>query len=107
MSLSEAAVQDALRQLVDPNTGKDFVATRSARNIRITGEDVALDIELGYPGRTQIEPIRRQVAQALRQAGARNVAVNVASKVVAPAAAGGGKLTPGIQNTIDVGAGQG
>ena len=70
MSLSEAAVQDALRQLVDPNTGKDFVVTRSARNIRVTGEDVSLDVELGYPGKSQVEPIRRQVVQALRQAGA-------------------------------------
>jgi len=107
MSLSEAAVQDALRQLVDPNTGKDFVATRSARNIRVTGEDVSLDIELGYPGRSQVEPIRRQVAQALRQAGARNVAVNVASKVVAHAVQRGVKLIPGIKNIIAVASGKG
>ena len=46
MSLSEAAVQGALRQLVDPNTGKDFVSTRSARNIKVAGEDVSLDTEL-------------------------------------------------------------
>ena len=107
MSLSEAAVQDALRQLVDPNTGKDFVATRSARNIRVTGEDVSLDIELGYPGKSQVEPIRRQVAQALRQAGARNVAVNVASKVVAHAVQRGVKLIPGIKNIIAVASGKG
>ena len=67
MSLSEAAVQDALRQLVDPNTGKDFVATRSARNIKVTGEDVSLDIELGYPGKSQVEPIRRRHAGQLHQ----------------------------------------
>jgi ATP-binding protein involved in chromosome partitioning len=107
MSLSEAAVQDALRQLVDPNTGKDFVATRSARNIRVTGEDVSLDIELGYPGKSQHEPIRRQVAQALRQAGARNVAVNLASKVVAHAVQRGVKLIPGIKNIIAVASGKG
>ena len=39
MSLSEAQVQDTLRKLVDPNTGKDFVATRSARNIKVSGSD--------------------------------------------------------------------
>jgi ATP-binding protein involved in chromosome partitioning len=107
MSLSEAAVQDALRQLVDPNTGKDFVATRSARNVKVTGEDVSLDIELGYPGKSQVEPIRRQVAQALRQAGARNVAVNVTSKVVAHAVQRGVKLIPGIKNIIAVASGKG
>src|SRR6476660_5624456 len=107
MSLSEAAVQDALRQLVDPNTGKDFVATRSSRNIKVAGEDVSLDIELGYPGKSQFEPIRRQVAQALRQAGARNVAINVTSKVVAHAVQRGVKLIPGIKNIIAVASGKG
>src|SRR3954465_3711880 len=107
MSLSEAAVQDALRQLIDPNTGKDFVATRSARNVKVTGEDVSLDIELGYPGRSQVEPIRRQVAQALRQAGARNVAVNVASKVVAHAVQRGVQLMPSVKNIIAVASGKG
>jgi ATP-binding protein involved in chromosome partitioning len=107
MSLSEAAVQAALKQLVDPNTGKDFIATRSARNIKLAGDDVSLDIELGYPGKSQVEPIRRQVAQALRQAGARNVAINVASKVVAHAVQRGVKLIPGIKNIIAVASGKG
>jgi ATP-binding protein involved in chromosome partitioning len=107
MSLSEAAVQGALRQLVDPNTGKDFVATRSARNIKVAGEDVSLDIELGYPGRSQHDPIRRQVVQALKAAGARNVAVNVTSKVVAHAVQRGVKLIPGIKNIVAVASGKG
>jgi ATP-binding protein involved in chromosome partitioning len=107
MSLSEAQVQDALRKLVDPNTGKDFVATRSARNIKVSGADVALDIELGYPGKSQQEPIRRQVMQALKAAGAANVTANVSSKVVAHAVQRGVKLVPGIKNIIAVASGKG
>jgi ATP-binding protein involved in chromosome partitioning len=107
MSLSEAAVQGALKQLVDPNTGKDFVATRSVRNIKLSGDDVALDIELGYPGKSQHEPIRRQVTQALKQAGAGKVTVNVASKVVPHAVQRGVKLVPGIKNIIAVASGKG
>jgi ATP-binding protein involved in chromosome partitioning len=107
MSLSEAAVRAALSQLVDPNTGKDFVATRSVRNTKLSGDDVSVDIELGYPGKSQLEPIRRQVAQALKAAGARNVTVNVASKVVAHAVQRGVKLIPGIKNIIAVASGKG
>ena len=107
MSLSETQVQDALRKLVDPNTGKDFVATRSARNIKVSGSDVSLDIELGYPGKSQQEPIRRQVMQALRAAGAANVTANVTSKVVAHAVQRGVKLVPGIKNIIAVASGKG
>jgi ATP-binding protein involved in chromosome partitioning len=107
MSLNEASVQDALRKLVDPNTGKDFVSTRAARNIKLSGADVALDIELGYPGKSQYEPIRRQVIQALRQAGAANVSVNISSKVVAHAVQRGVKLIPNIKNIIAVASGKG
>ncbi len=107
MSLTEAQVQDALRALVDPNTGKDFVASRAVRNLKVAGSDVSLDIELGYPGNSQHEPIRRQVLQALKAAGAAGVTVRVSSKVVAHAVQRGVKLIPGIKNIIAVASGKG
>jgi ATP-binding protein involved in chromosome partitioning len=107
MPLSEADVQAVLRQLVDPNTGKDFLSTRSARNVKLAGADVSLEIELGYPGKSQHEPIRRQISQALRQAGASSVSINVSSKVVAHAVQRGVKLVPGIKNIIAVASGKG
>jgi ATP-binding protein involved in chromosome partitioning len=107
MSVNESSVQEALRKLVDPNTGKDFVSTRSARNIKVSGSDVALEIELGYPGKSQHEPIRRQVIEALKAAGAASVAVKVSSKVVSHAVQRGVKLVPGIKNIIAVASGKG
>jgi ATP-binding protein involved in chromosome partitioning len=107
MSLSEAQVQSTLKGLVDPNTGKDFVATRAARNIKVAGDEVSLDIELGYPGKSQHDPIRRQVTQALKEAGARAVTVKVTSKVVPHAVQRGVKLVPGIKNIIAVASGKG
>jgi ATP-binding protein involved in chromosome partitioning len=107
MSATESSVQDALRKLVDPNTGKDYASTRSARNIKVSGNDVALEIELGYPGKSQHEPIRRQVMQALKAAGAGAVSVKVSSKVVSHAVQRGVKLVPGIKNIIAVASGKG
>jgi len=107
MSLSEAQVQSVLRTLIDPNTGKDFLSTRAARNLKVAGDEVSLEIELGYPGKSQHEPIRRQVTQALRQAGAASVAVKVSSKVVPHAVQRGVKLIPGIKNIIAVASGKG
>jgi ATP-binding protein involved in chromosome partitioning len=107
MPLNESQVQDALRAIVDPNTAKDLLSTRSARNIKLAGDDVSLDIELGYPGKSQHEPIRRQVTQALKSAGAAGVKINVASKVVAHAVQRGVKLIPGIKNIIAVASGKG
>jgi ATP-binding protein involved in chromosome partitioning len=107
MSVSEASVQDALRKVIDPNTGKDYVSTRSARNIKVSGNDVTLEIELGYPGKSQHEPIRREVIQALKAAGAGNVAVKVFSRVVSHAVQRGVKLVPEIKNIIAVASGKG
>src|SRR5439155_10642471 len=106
MSVSESSIQDALRKLVDPNTGKDYVSTRSARNVKVSGDEVSLDIELGYPGKSQHEPIRRQVTQALKQAGAASVALKVSSKVVPHAVQRGVKLISGIKNIIAVALGK-
>src|SRR4051794_32706193 len=107
MPLSEAQVQSVLKSLVDPNTGKDFVATRSLRNVKVAGDEVSLEIELGYPGKSQYEPIRRQLTQALKTAGASAVNVKVGSKVVAHAVQRGVKLVPGIKNIIAVASGKG
>jgi ATP-binding protein involved in chromosome partitioning len=107
MPLSEADVQAVLRQLVDPNTGKDFLSTRSARNVKLAGADVSLEIELGYPGKSQHDPIRREVIQALKRAGAANVSVSIASRVVPHAVQRGVKLIPGIKNIIAVASGKG
>ena len=107
MPLSEAQVQSVLKSLVDPNTGKDFITTRAARNLKLSGDEVSLDIELGYPGKSQHEPIRRQVTQALKQAGAASVALKVSSKVVPHAVQRGVKLIPGIKNIIAVASGKG
>src|SRR5881227_2504133 len=107
MPLSDADVQAVLRQLVDPNTGKDFLTTRSARNVKVAGSDVSLDIELGYPGKSQHDPIRREIVRALKAAGAANVSVTISSKVVAHAVQRGVKLIPGIKNIIAVASGKG
>ena len=107
MSVTEASVQAALSKLVDPNTGKDYVSTRAARNIKVSGDDVSLEIELGYPGKSQHEPIRREVIQALKAASAGNVTVKVSSRVVPHAVQRGVKLVPGIKNILAVASGKG
>jgi ATP-binding protein involved in chromosome partitioning len=107
MALSEADVQAVLAKSVDPNTGKDFAATRSAKNIKVADGKVSLEIELGYPGKSQFEPIRRQLIEALKAAGAPGASVTVRSRVVSHAVQRGVKLVPGIKNIIAVASGKG
>ena len=108
MSISEAQVQSALKELIDPNTGKDFISTRSARNIRVDGADVSVDIELGYPAKSQMDALRRTVIACLRAIpGIGNVSVSVTQKIVSHTVQRGVKLLPGVKNIIAVASGKG
>ena len=108
MSVSEAQVQAALKEITDPNTEKDFIATRSARNIKISGGDVSLDVELGYPAKTQVELIRKLVQEKLSAIpGVGKVTARVASKIVSHSVQRGVKLIPEVKNIIAVASGKG
>ncbi len=108
MPPTEQDVQSALKEIVDPNTGKDLVATRAARNVKVSGGDVSVDIELAYPAKTQLEPMKKAVAQKLRSLpGVGAVNVNVTSRIVPHAVQRGVKLVPGVKNIIAVASAKG
>ena len=108
MSITQEQVHSALKEAVDPNTGKDFFATKSARNIRVDGGNVTLEIELGYPAKTQLEPIRKLISQKLRSIpGVETVNVEVTSKIVSHSVQRGVKLVPGVKNIVAVASGKG
>ena len=108
MGITIEAVKTALSQVIDPNTGKDLSSSKSARNIQIDGSDVTLDVELGYPAKSQIDAIRKAAIAAVRDiAGAGNVSINVYSKIVAHSAQRGIKLMSNVKNIIAVASGKG
>ncbi|PPD50506.1 MAG: iron-sulfur cluster carrier protein ApbC [Methylotenera sp.] len=108
MAISELLIQSTLKVCIDPNTGKDFVSSKSARNIRIDGNDVSVDIVLGYPAKSVMADIQKLVADALLGlAGIGRLTVNVSSKIVAHKAQQGVTLLPKVKNIIAVASGKG
>ena len=108
MAVTMEAVQAALSGLIDPNTQKDYVSTRSAKNIKVEGDKVSLDIELGYPAKTQLEVIRAAVVAAIKALpGVGSVDANVTFKIVAHAVQRNLKPLKGVKNIIAVASGKG
>jgi len=108
MAITVQQVQAALKEITDPNTGKDYVTGKEARNIKVDGDNVSLDILLGYPAKTQVEPIRKQVVAKLKAIpGIGSVTANVTIKIVSHAVQRGVKLIPGVKNIIAVASGKG
>jgi ATP-binding protein involved in chromosome partitioning len=108
MPATPEQLQQALAAVVDPNTGKDFVSTKALKNLQVHGGDIAFDVELGYPARSQIPGLRTAlIAAAKGVAGVQNVSVNISSKIVAHAAQRGVALLPNVKNIVAVASGKG
>ena len=108
MAFSETDITNALSELIDPVTDENYVAGKSVKNLKIEGDRIYLEVVLGYPARSIVEQIRRQVVARLKQLpGVDSVTCNVHSKVVSHSVQRGVKLVPGIKNIIAVASGKG
>ncbi|MBP9684404.1 MAG: iron-sulfur cluster carrier protein ApbC [Rhodoferax sp.] len=108
MTATEHTVMDALKSVIDPNTGKDFVSSKAIKNLSVSDGDVAFDVELGYPAKSQIAGFRKDlIAAAKAVPGVVNVSVNVNVKIVAHAVQRGVALLPGVKNVVAVASGKG
>ena len=108
MALTPEGLMDALKAVADPNTGKEFAASRSLKNLQIAEGDVSFDLELGYPAKSQHAAIRKAlVAAAKTVPGVENVSVNIVTRVISHAVQRGVQLMPNVRNIIAVASGKG
>ena len=108
MAISELQVQSVLKEIIDPNTGKDYVTSKEVGDIRINADNVSIDIVLGYPAKSLIENIRGQVVEKLNAIpNIGDVVVNITSKIVSRSVQRGVQLIPGVKNIIAVASGKG
>ncbi len=108
MAITDLLIQSTLKVTLDPNTGVDFVSSKSAKNIKIDGNDVSLDIVLGYPANSQLDVIKNIVHNALASlAGIGKIHINIGSHIVSHSVQRGVQLLPNIKNIIAVASGKG
>jgi ATP-binding protein involved in chromosome partitioning len=108
MAVVEQAVTEAIKSVEDPNTGRDFVSSKAIKNLTVTGDDVAFDVELGYPAKSQIPVLRQALIAAVKTVpGVANVSVNISTKITAHAVQRGVALLPGVKNVVAVASGKG
>ncbi len=108
MALTEADVVGCLRNVNDPHTGRDFVTAKAVKKVVVDGGDVAVELVLGYPAKSQHEMLRKLVQAAVGELpGAGRVTVSIATKIVSHAVQRGVKLVPGVKNIVAVASGKG
>jgi ATP-binding protein involved in chromosome partitioning len=108
VAISELQVQSVLKEIIDPNTGKDYVTSKEVGDIRINADNVSIDIVLGYPAKSLIENIRGQIVEKLNTIpNISGVDVNITSKIISRSVQRGVQLIPGVKNIIAVASGKG
>ena len=108
MAITQDQITQALRAVIDPNTGKDLVTTKSVTNIKVDGGHVSVEATLAYPSRTQREPIGQAIQACLAKLpGVAKVEVKVSSRIQAHSVQRGVKLVAGVKNIIAVASGKG
>ncbi|MDD9858420.1 MAG: iron-sulfur cluster assembly protein, partial [Gammaproteobacteria bacterium] len=98
--MNRDAVEEKLKAVIDPHTGKDLVAAKAVKDIAVNGDGVKIDIVLGYPARSWEAELAGMVRAAV--AGAE---VSVASDTVAHEVQEGVRPLPGVKNIIAVASG--
>jgi ATP-binding protein involved in chromosome partitioning len=101
-------IKTLLSAVIDPNTNKDFISSKSIKNIQVQAGVVSLDVELAYPAKSQFAFIAGLIEKSLGGlSGIERVEVKVSSKIVAHAVQRGIKLMPSVKNIIAVASGKG
>ena len=108
MTPTEIDIQNVLKTLIDPNTERDFMTSKSAKNIKVDNGDVSVDIVLGYPANSVMASVKSLVEQhLLALEGVKKVTVNIGSRIVAHKTQQGVTLLPNVKNIIAVASGKG
>lgn len=115
MALTSKHLHDALRTVQDPDLGKDLVTLGMVKDVRQSGDDVTLVIELTTPACPMKDKIREDIDQAVRAKaieageplGRLEIEFTADVRRANERVREGGNPLPLVRNIIAVGAGKG
>jgi ATP-binding protein involved in chromosome partitioning len=101
-TLNHDAVEDILKGVIDPHTGKDLVTSKEVDRITVEGNKISIDIVLGYPAKSWEPELVRMVETAVPGAQ-----VTVVSNTASHEVQEGVKPLTGVKNIIAIASGKG
>ena len=106
--VTKEQIEEAIKGYVEPHLGRDLVKAKCVRNISIDGDQVTVNIELGFPA----EGFREEMTAAVKQAvegveGVSSAKVEMGWKVVAHSVQKSLKPIDNVKNIIAVASGKG
>jgi len=106
--INKGIVENALKQIIDPNTDEDPVSSKSVKKIEIEGGRVTIDLTLGYPAKSWTDEYSRLLVEKVESLeGVDSAVVNIGWDIVTHAVQKGVKPIPGVRNMIAIASGKG
>ncbi len=107
MSVTQQAVEEKIKTYTDPYLEQDLVTAKAIKDIKLDGDKVTVDVQLGFPADGYKAELASKLKDAISSAGASDVTVNISHKIDSHAAQKGVKSIPGVKNIIAVASGKG
>jgi len=108
MSLTEAAIRAELAQIIDPNTELDLISSKSVRAVGVDGHNVAIELQLSYPAKSQHAALIATISERLKaQLDAQAVSIRINTQIPAHRVQKELSPLPGVKNIIAVASGKG
>ena len=105
--ITETQIYEALKNVQEPELGRDIVTLNMVKDVEISDSSVALKIELTTPACPLKDEIERNVHAALGALGAQEVTVTWGAMVRRAQPVQAQQLLPGVKNIIAVASGKG
>jgi ATP-binding protein involved in chromosome partitioning len=106
-ALTEATILDALRQVQEPELGRDIVTLNMVKSIAIDGSSVAFTIELTTPACPLKDEIEGNARAVLAGIGAEAIEITWGAMVRRATPQQAEAILPNVKNVIAVGSGKG
>ncbi|HEC11980.1 MAG TPA: iron-sulfur cluster carrier protein ApbC [Acidiferrobacteraceae bacterium] len=108
MSATQAQIEAALKEVIDPHLDQDPVTSKCVKSVQIEGDKVTVDVVLGYPAKTWTDQYAQQLkAKVDAVEGVGDTTVNVTTKIVAHTVQQGVSPLEGVKNMIAIASGKG
>jgi ATP-binding protein involved in chromosome partitioning len=106
--LSREQIEAKLKEYIDPYMEKDLVSAKCVRNVMIEGDQVVVDVVLGFPAKGYMQALSAKLKEMIESLdGVAKARVNVSMAIEAHSVQKGVKTIDGIKNIIAVASGKG
>ena len=107
MSVTQQAVEEKIKTYIDPYLEQDLVSAKSIKDIKVDGDKVSVDVQLGFPANGYKAELTDKLKAMIASAGASDVTINISHKIDAHQAQKGVNAIKGVKNIIAVASGKG